>query len=723
MAANNVNYYDNLFSKFQSSSSPITPHQLVLEAYLYRKTTSKNINKDESFWNSLFIHELPPSFYRSEDFQLVLTRYFTLTSTFNYDFLVKVLQHEPDVLKAAILKAELVLKKDHVKWHEIHFLARKYPDNLEDLIATCDALQNAHSERLNFLKSQAEPFSRLTIFEFLALSAIYSFKCMTNKAETMNGENLTVDMQLIALKELVNWKLKESNLNEFYLTDDKIALAIKIFQVPFIFPNDEQNPRVIRLLNEFSLLMQAQVELNEFISRSIHPYCFDEGFSFSLINGELVLNSESSANDNWERNGRRQRALRGYWFNRAIDEFCNSDIAGNQIGSAENHEENQFAYVKALASKIELEEVYGFSQYVAIGKNVKVNIFQAILAQELMMAFYLKEYTATFYQYVEETGHWQTALSQLAFNGLLQGENRFPITWSNIKDKINNLVGWTVCDKHPKGDKNAAKAMLDFWSVDLKEHSKLLRSKTAINRQQLTERPIFKIGNYCVQLPWLMPSQISSVNVINNLRRFANARPSLKDETSRIESKLGDAFANQGFNVLKGYTPQDPQAGEIDLICAIDNLVIIIEVKSTFYRTSKKEIVYHRDRTLRKAGIQIRNKVTAIKRELENGLAQQLGIADSKPTIVGWIADTSIEFDHEYFAGYPKVSIQEILIALSDSAHYLSDLENEILTPKESEERFTASSLYNQGFDANQFVKIIENSLVWQAYGESDDSY
>jgi len=39
-----------------------------------------------------------------------------------------------------------------------------------------------------------------------------------------------------------------------------------------------------------------------------------------------------------------------------------------------------------------------------------------------------------------------------------------------------------------------------------------------------------------------MSTQYSSLSAVNNLRRYAKLRSSLKDETTRIENQLGDAF-------------------------------------------------------------------------------------------------------------------------------------------------------------------------------------
>ncbi len=74
--------------------------------------------------------------------------------------------------------------------------------------------------------------------------------------------------------------------------------------------------------------------------------------------------------------------------------------------------------------------------------------------------------------------------------------------------------------------------------------------------------------------------------------------------------------------------------------------------------------------------------------------------------IHGWIVDSSIECDHEYFSGFLKVSIHEVLIALRDDAHLLVE-------PNTKPTYSDNSRLYPNGFSAGEFVKNIEQQAVW----------
>ncbi len=100
-------------------------------------------------------------------------------------------------------------------------------------------------------------------------------------------------------------------------------------------------------------------------------------------------------------------------------------------------------------------------------------------------------------------------------------------------------------------------------------------------------------------------------------------------------------------------------------------------MKSTFLRRSQKDAWLYASTTLRKAGIQLRRKVeassqaVAVDREFRTMLG--LSAERSLSHCHGWIVDTSIACGHQRFAGFLKISVEEMLIALRDDRHLLND--------------------------------------------------
>ncbi len=114
--------------------------------------------------------------------------------------------------------------------------------------------------------------------------------------------------------------------------------------------------------------------------------------------------------------------------------------------------------------------------------------------------------------------------------------NRFPMTWSTVEHKVNGLVGWSVNTEFPQGNKNITKAIIDSWTVDLKE----LASDKATIIPRLNERPYYKIGSYLFQFPWVVGQQNNANSAVNNLRRVGARRKNVQQETNRIEQLVGE---------------------------------------------------------------------------------------------------------------------------------------------------------------------------------------
>jgi hypothetical protein len=149
------------------------------------------------------------------------------------------------------------------------------------------------------------------------------------------------------------------------------------------------------------------------------------------------------------------------------------------------------------------------------------------------------------------------------------------MTWAEEDQKIKRTTGWTVCRKYPQGSSLAAKAILNFWTSDLKALSNSLKEQPQLPVPTLCERPFYKIGRYNFQFPWVVAQQNNLTAVVNNLRRIGARRTGQMSETRRIELRLADQLRQRGFAVEVGYQPErteqeDP--GEVDLICYRDGL-------------------------------------------------------------------------------------------------------------------------------------------------------
>jgi hypothetical protein len=405
-----------------------------------------------------------------------------------------------------------------------------------------------------------------------------------------------------------------------------------------------------------------------------------------------------------------------------------SGMATERIESSENHNENQIAFIKAIRTKIQLTEVYGLNESIVANTGLQVDMFQALLSLELMTAFYIKEYVRPYEKLLSKTGDWRSALASLAMGGMRQPipQNRLPITFSDYATKIESIRPWTVSKDFPQGLAKAAEAILDFWTNDLSGLSKQIRSGKSVLTPELHERPLLRMGRYFFQLPWVVAMQNNANAAINNLRRIGARRGEARDETDRIEQRLGKSLQDRGFKVRLNYHPaksEEDNPGEIDIICALDGHILVLEIKSTYMRRSVKEAWLHKTTTLRKAGLQLCRKFKAIQSALisDEGLANSLGFqpADEVCSMQGWIVDTCIEHDHERFSGFLKVSLEEVLIALRDDSHLLNDplgmFSGQVTSfdKNDSVKDIDRKTLYPNGFSGERFIDVIERQSVW----------
>jgi len=733
----NQNYYDKKFTScLASDKSKGEAAQIVIDAYLDNKPSGskkKKVSPEERhqlFWHSKFWQLVPLEVYSSEFFVLALTRYFNQELVSNSPLLQVIASESPLSVKSAVRYSSLVLKPNSNKWQELQQLAESETNEFDELIAIIRLMHKEHERLLRDLEQTQKELISLTPLSCLIYISLFAFKYLLGGDDGNDGGspvNNDMEEAWSAFKNILAWKLENSDIKGFDLTENRILETVKEHLIPFLFPPAEQKIHT-QTYQKVSELIIKQISFNSFISQSVDAFCFDDSIAFKIEKGIAVIKDvDVPAKLAWQSNGHKLKLLDGYWFNRGVDELIASGMAEQQIGSKENHEANQFAIIKTFSSQLRLVEVYGLNDYLTADSGLQVNLYEALLSLNLMSAVFNKDYIAPYQQYLSEEKSWLAATSRLAFEGMQQGENRFPITWSSKKDKVARIKAWTVNKSFPYGNQKAAEAIIDFWSHDLKSTAKKLQSKksTLLLIPELYERPIFKFGKHIFQFPWMVAFQSNSTAALNNLRGIGAARRNTRNETAAIELRLAECFKARGFTVLLNYHPEktpeyDP--GEIDLVCVLEGHVLVLEVKSTFLRSTKKDAWFHKTRTLRKAGQQIGRKVKAVKQALltDEGFKSSLSLdtCDVISVVHGFIVDTSIEHDHELFSGYLKVSLEEVIIALRDDSQLLFDKDTFVEGQEmQGDANFT---LYPEGFTAKKFLSVIEQQQVWQLNRQSN---
>lgn len=724
-------YYETLF--FNVRDGGLAAAHAVATAFIDGKPKNLGAHKTTAadrhaaFWSANFLNDLPQDAWSSEPMVLALARYMGQDRYANAARIEHVAAVAPDAIRRAARYSGLVLRQQSPRWSEIVSLAHSCPAEFGEFVRIFEIFDQARCERDTAVLLFRQQLAGLTPLELMAYASLYAFEHLVPPALGLARSTADADLQVAwdAINDIFAWKLTTCEPESLQISDRAIGLSLQKHLSPFLFPSREGPPPREDLYMAFEQLMDAQMELNSFIAQSADAFSYNDSICF-VRNGdrlEIVILDPDHRTD-WQRDGEKLIRLHGYWLYRGMEALLASESSLAMVGR-ENLEANLQAFAKAMGTQLQLREVYGLAETVQTESGIPVDTFRALLSMELMTAFFIKDFLRPYGEFLEQLGDARLALGRLAFGGLLQGDmqNRFPITWSDKAAKIERIKSWTASPDFPRGHVQAAEAILDFWTCDWSALSIRLRRQEPGLQPTLLERPILKMGRHLFQFPWMTALQNNATAAINNLRRIGSRRMEAREEARRIEQRLGEQFERRGFRVLGNYQPAvqgEDDAGEIDLLCARDHHLLVLEVKSTFLRRSKKEAWMHGTTTLRKAGLQLRRKMQAVSHALASdaGFAHTLGLslADGMPTMTGCIVDTSIEYDHQRFSGFLKVSLEEVLIALRDDRCLLNDPDHLLGQKRKDEEspsRAPCWTLYENGFSAGRFIEVIERALVW----------
>jgi hypothetical protein len=638
---------------------------------------------------------------------LALSRILGHEGAISTDLLEHLAEFAPDILRWAVRFSKLFTRHDSLLWKSLRERAKG--DEWRIFFGVCDRLLMQLEPFDQIIRSAEKELAHLSLLETLSYLSILAYEQLTPNASTeANSES----NEWRVYSRIIKNKLKICNNSDFNINEVRLGQALKRHLSPIIFPSPFEAQECQSNLETFAILFAATKERMDY-EDSIDWFCFDPECRYQLKPGSSVIYNESETGSlAWQFTEHKFQALWMYWMNRGIIEFIDRGMAGIQIGSAENHELNTQAYIKAIRSELHLKEVFGMDDEIGLSDDCYAKLFQSLLSIELHSVFFQSAYIKPFQNNYANCGNVAQALSRLAFNGLLEGENRFPMTWAEQDAKIKRIVGWTVCDEYPKGSSLAAKAILNFWTSDLRELSNNLKEQPQIPLPTLYERPFYKIGRYNFQFPWVVAQQNNLTAAINNLRRIGARRSGQMTETRRIELRLAQLLKNFGFAVEVGYQPSrtdKDDCGEIDLICHYNGIILMLEVKSGYIRSSRHEVWLHKTNTLRKAARQLKRKRPAVLDALANDdqLRIRLG-CDSLYKIDqcrAWIIDTSIECDQQMIDGFLVVSLESLVIILRD--------EREMLLPIDKSHGLRTTKLFKNGKCPKRLIEVVENGEIW----------
>ncbi|MGU1631158.1 NERD domain-containing protein [Pseudomonas aeruginosa] len=703
-------HYQSVYERNQSELSKGRALDESLHHFLDQRPSGKNLSALEraqglasaSFWLDADVVA------QSELASLALGRVLHFDDAVSIELLLHLASHNPETLRWAIRYSKLFVRTTSPLWSALR--AGLAEDEWQVFFGVCNRLLDQlqpFDELIAHAEKQLERLSLLELFSYLSVLAYEAFA--EGAPADRSGQQWKVYDRIIVRK------LQACQEEDFRLTEARLGQSLKRHLSPIIFPESPSvaAARCRENLESLAVLVVATQERIDY-EDSIDWFCFDPECRYQLKPGESVIyNQSETGTEQWQRTGRKSDLLWHYWMNRAVQTFIDSGMAEQVIGKPENHELNQLAYIKAMRSELQLQQIYGLTDRLSLGDGTQVQLHHVLLASELTSVFFENQFIQPFQHYLRNSGVLAQALGRLAMDGLLSGENRFPMTWSEEEEKIRRIKGWTVSEDHPRGSADSAKAILKFWTSDLKALAQQLKQQPGMPAPRLYEQPFYKIGRYSFQFPWVGAQQNNLTAAINNLRRVNARRADAQAETQRVELALAESLRQRGFAVEVGYRPaviDEDDAGEVDLICHLDGVVLLLEVKSGYVRSTRHEVWLHRTNTLRKAAWQLRRKRIAVARALvaDQDLRFRLGYQGqhAEADLRAWIVDTSIELDGQSVDGFRVVSREALEVILRDEKH--------LLRPMDQLDKGGRDLLFPDGFTAGRFIAAVESDELWR---------
>lgn len=617
-----------------------------------------------------------------------------------------VLQNQsPILLRAAIRNSQLFRVSDS----ELYlFFKTTFTDNeWTEFFKYCDGLVAKEIHELKQLKAAETRLKYLSPFAFTFYVSMVCWELYFESVLEGESRDFSGLIDLILANKYSQSKLAELTLNEQSIHQD-----FSYHFVPLLIPSRSIQQRiqqshktfssVIQLVASAQSLLNHQAKIDSFCVATVVPVDFSNSQDTVSCNFSDVI---------WERTGQKSRILWNYWFHRGLDSLITSST--NSILAVKEDQQDAVwtALTKTCRSMLQIETLFGISPERELTSTDELNAEQCSRLIELCSGFFTDQFVKPLLHSIQNGSTVHAALAKVMVDGVLTNENRCPITWAGTTEKMIRMSDWFKTPEYPNGNPLTAKSALEFWSCNAKDFS-AQNTNQATTKPRLHEKPIIRFGDYLVQLPFFCSETDNFAALVNNLRRYNRFRPELKSETSAAENNLAELLRGKGFSVLVGYEPEpssDGCVGEVDLICARDGLVLIIEMKTTYVRGKRSEIWLHRNNTLRKASWQLKRKQQVLLKLLQTNveLQKQLDLSSTPTTIRSWIVDTSVEFDGEYIDDFLVVSREVIEVVLRDELHLLNPIDIDI------DANADATSFFKEGFTANRFVEVIEKQLLW----------
>ena len=640
----------------------------IIDVLLFQSSTpsilKNKVNKFTDFWSSDFIVTLPKRHLSNENFVFALGQYIRLSpSSIDACTLKALLKIDEESVINAIRLSGIIANLNHHSWHILNEIANQVESSRFDrFLDTVRYIQTQYRERINAYKDIKKQL-QLDQITAMVFSSFYAYEYLMDDTGTLKipyqfdtNDNFSIQDVWSVFHEVIT----SSNIEKNKLTEKKLGQTLKAKMSPFLF-GENLNHSLMKQYEDFKRLVAHKIEINLYEDQVISAYCYKLSINYYLENSQLILETESSDLDFFQE---KFGVLAAYWQWRGVNTLTDNPYF-QRLDRGENIESNALALAKTQGVILQLYEVYGIEKAVF---EQDYDLYALIFTMLLSQAHYVHDFLEAFKKLRESNNqHAFSTLAKLMIDGALIGQNRMPITFATQKEKAIKMSDWIIEGSGNKKVKEMSR-ILDFWSKDLRDGSDTF----------YIEKSFYKIDDYLFALPWMSAQKNFSTATINTFRKMYKNRRELKNETELMEKNLAKLFRNYDCKVFCQHEPSQLAIGEIDLIVVSGYTVLVIELKSSYIKSSVKEIYEYRNLVLKKAAYQLNKKINYVKEVF----LQELGESKQKFKIHSWIVDTTLEFDHQYIDGFLKLSFEELLIVLNKHEMFITDMLTEDITVK-----------------------------------------
>lgn len=662
----------------------------IIDILLFQSSTpftlKNKVNKFTDFWSSDFIVTLSQGHLSNENFVFALGQYIRLSHSFiDACILENLLKTDEESVINAVRLSGTIAQSEHNSWVILKKIADQFNFlKFNNFLRTVEYIQLQYQERLSAYKKLKNQL-QLDQITAMVFSSFYAYEYLMSDTDYLKipyqmDTNNTVHIQDVwaVFHEVIT----SSNIEKNRLTEKRLSQVLKAKMSPFLF-GENLNYSLINQYDDFKRLVAHKIEINLYQDQVINAYCYQFSKNYYLKNGQLVIESKPRDLDLFQE---KFGILSAYWQWRGINNLTENPYF-ERLDRGKNIESNALALAKTQGIVLQLYEIYGIEKAVF---EQDYDLYSLIFTMLLSQAHYVQDFVTAFKKIRDSNDqHVFSTLTKLMIDGLLIGQNRMPITFSTHKEKAIKMSDWII-----EGGKNKRvremSRILDFWSIDLRGGSD----------SSYVENSFYKIDDYIFALPWMLAQKNFNTATINTFRKLYKNRAGLKFETDLMEQNLAGLLAKYKGKVYSQYEPSGSGVGEIDAIVVTDNKVLVIELKSTYIKSSVKEIYEYRNFVLKKAAYQLSRKTQYVR----DVFLPSLGLDSSKFNIHSWIVDTTLEFDHEYIDGFLKISFEELIIILNGHRQYFSDM-------LKNNDNKGASGTLEGSLDA--VIETVEDNKFW----------